>query len=304
MTITVTIPYAAQHERLKRARPDVQWHLWHPAEPPVVAEADLVVLPYMEAATSLEGLPKIKTGVVQAPSLGVDGMQEMVPNGAVLCNAKGVHEAPTAELGLALILAAQRKVPAMVQSQSQRQWEQFFAPSLISRSVLIFGAGGVANELAKRLIASDAKVLRAARSARTDEYGEILESSDARARLGEFDIVVLVVPLNEQTTHLADASFFAAMRDDALLVNIARGPVVETNALVDALNSGRIRAVLDVTDPEPLPSEHPLWSAPGLLISPHLGGRVDHLDASLDALILDQVERIESGRELWAVVES
>ncbi len=181
-----------------------------------------------------------------------------------LCNARGVHEASTAELALALTLASLRGIPGFVRAQQQERWQGDFHPALADRSVLIVGYGAIGSAIEDRLTPFElTRVARVARSARTTARGPVHQLAELPALLPEADVVILSTPLNETTRHLVDAEFLARMKDGALLVNVARGPVVDTKALLAELESGRITAALDVTDPEPLPQGHPLWHAPG-----------------------------------------
>lgn len=176
------------------------------------------------------------------------------PCGVRLCNAKGVHEASTAELTIALVLASLRGFPGFVHGQDKEEWRSGFYPALADKSVLIVGYGSIGSAIEDRLVPFEcARVARVARSARTTARGPVHTLDDLPALLPEADIVILSTPLNPSTQGLVDADFLAAMRDGALLVNVARGGVVDTKALLSELESGRLRAALDVTDPEPLP---------------------------------------------------
>jgi len=172
------------------------------------------------------------------------------------------------------------------------------APELTGKRVLIVGAGAIGEALANRVIACEASVVKVARTARDGVYGV----TDLPKLLPEADVVVLIVPLTTETTGLVDAEFLSRMRDGSLLVNAARGPVVVTDALVAELATGRISAVLDVTDPEPLPEGHPLWSMPNVLITPHVGGAVAGLMPRAYALVRAQLERYVAGEPLDNVV--
>jgi phosphoglycerate dehydrogenase-like enzyme len=185
-----------------------------------------------------------------------------------LCNARGVHDASTAELAVGLVIASLRGFAGFVRSQDQHRWEHTYRPALADRRVVVVGAGSVGHAIAARLAPFEADVVLVGRRARDG----VASVDSLPALLGEADVVVLAVPLTAQTRGLVGADFLALLRDGALLVNVARGPVVDTDALVRELQSGRLLAGLDVTDPEPLPPGHPLWSAPGVLISPHVGG--------------------------------
>ncbi|MEW2167893.1 2-hydroxyacid dehydrogenase [Streptomyces sp. NPDC007084] len=246
-----------------------------PADP---ADCVFYVVPYMKpAAVSRRPLPAMTSlRAVQTLSAGVDHVLPSLASlrpGVELCNARGVHEASTGELALALILASLRGIPDFVRGQDDEEWRAGFRPSLADKSVLIVGYGSIGSAIEDRLAPFElARVARVARSARTTERGPVHPLAQLPSLLPEADVVVLSTPLTESTRGLVNAGFLSRMKDGALLVNVARGPVVDTKALLAELESGRITAALDVTDPEPLPPGHPLWHAPGVLISPHVGG--------------------------------
>ncbi|WP_225799269.1 2-hydroxyacid dehydrogenase [Streptomyces sp. NK15101] len=276
-----------------------------PADP---ARCAFYVVPYMKgseiAVRPLAAMTSLR--VVQTLSAGIDhvtpGIGALRP-GVALCNAKGVHEASTAELTLALILASLRGIPGFVRGQDAEEWRAGFYPALADKSVLIVGYGSIGAAIEDRLAPFEcARVARVARSARTTERGPVHALTDLSALLPEADVVVLSTPLTPATTHLADAGFLARMKDGALLVNVARGPVVDTNALLKEVESGRITAALDVTDPEPLPAGHPLWHAPGVLISPHVGGSTSAFMPRAKRLIAGQLRRFAAGEELANVL--
>ncbi|MFG2329171.1 2-hydroxyacid dehydrogenase [Streptomyces sp. NPDC048604] len=276
-----------------------------PADP---ARCAFYVVPYMKgseiAVRPLAGMTSVR--VVQTLSAGIDhvtpGLGDL-RSGVRLCNAKGVHEASTAELTLALILASLRDVPGFVRGQDAEEWRAGFYPALADRSVLIVGYGSIGAAIEDRLAPFEcARVARVARSARATERGPVHALADLPALLPEADVVILSTPLTAQTRHLADAGFLARMKDGALLVNVARGPVVDTKALLAELESGRITAALDVTDPEPLPPGHPLWHAPGVLVTPHVGGSTSAFMPRAKRLIAGQLTRFAAGEELANVV--
>ncbi|CCB77031.1 MULTISPECIES: 2-hydroxyacid dehydrogenase [Streptomycetaceae] len=273
-----------------------------PADP---AGADFYVPPYMKAAEVATRPLRhgARPRVVQTLTAGVDHVLPALPAGTVLCNARGVHETSTAELALTLTLAALRGIPRFVRGQDAERWYAGVYPALADRTVLIVGYGAIGAAVEDRLAPFEcARVLRVARAARTTGRGPVHALSELPALLPRADVVILTVPLTEDTRHLADAAFLARMKDGALLVNVARGPVVETKALLAELESGRLTAALDVTDPEPLPPGHPLWHAPGALISPHVGGSTSAFWPRARRLLRGQLERFVQGRPLENVV--
>lgn len=276
-----------------------------PADP---AECVYYVVPYMKPLeVGLRPLPFLSSvEVVQTLSAGVDnvlpGLKDLRA-GVRLCNARGVHEASTAELTLTLILASLRGVPDFVRAQDRGEWLGGFRPALADKNVLIVGYGSIGSAIEDRLVPFEvARVARVARSERTTARGPVHPLTELPALLPEADVVILSTPLTETTRHLADADFLARMKDGALLVNVARGPVVDTKALLAELETGRITAALDVTDPEPLPQGHPLWHAPGVLISPHVGGPTSAFLPRAKRLLVDQLGRFVNREPLRNVI--
>ena len=244
----------------------------------------------------LAALPRVE--VVQTLTAGVDHIRPLLPAGVTLCNGRGIHNASTAELAMTLILASLRDVPGFVHAQREQRWDQGWRPALADSTVLILGYGDIGADLERRLVPFEVEVLRVARTARTGVH----PVADLPDLLPRADVVVLVVPGTAETRGLVDAEFLARMRPGALLVNVARGPVVVTDDLVAALREGRVRAALDVTDPEPLPPGHPLWDAPGVLVTPHVGGATPAMWPRAHALVRDQLHRWATGRPLANVM--
>lgn len=262
-----------------------------------LAEADLAraafyVRAYYAAPREGELIARMpRLQVVQTLTAGVDDVLPFVRDGVTLCNAAGVHDASTAELAVGLMIAMQRGLHEYRDRQHEGRWQHEFRPALADSRVLIVGAGHIAGAIARRLAPFEVQVDRVARTARVDELGTVHAMSALDELLPQADIVSLIVPLTEQTQGLVDARFIARMKPGALLVNTARGKVVDTDALIAALEAGRIRAALDVTDPEPLPEGHRLWSAPNCLITPHIGGDTAAFLPRAKALVADQVGR-------------
>lgn len=296
--------------------PDERWlDLWPDAAAPVdvrlwamtgPAPVDpvYVVLPYMgtvEALPLLRGLPSLQ--VVQTLSAGYEGIPAFVPDGVTLATASGVHDASTAELAVGLAIGGLRGLGDFARAQPGGTW--LSGPprrALADRRVLLVGAGHVGEAIARRLEPFEVTLTRVASTARHTQAGPVHGVDELPGLLPHHDVVVLACPLTDSTRGLVDAAFLAALPDGALVVNVARGPVVVTDALVAELQRGRLAAALDVTDPEPLPADHPLWTAPNTLISPHVGGNTSAFPPRARALLTDQLERFASGRPLRNVV--
>ena len=277
----------------------VEWALDGPAPRP---RFDLVVTPYMGKTDRLAHLAGVDARLVQSQSIGYDGVDRVLPAGHVFANAASVHETSTAELTLALILASQRGIPDFVRAADAGEWAPAHHPSLADRTVLLLGYGGVGQAIESRLLAFETTVIRVARTARSDERGAIYSFDSLPELLPQADIVVVGVPLTAATMRMVDDAFLARMRDGSLLVNIARGPVADTDALLAHATSGRLRLALDVTDPEPLPAGHPLFALPNVLISPHVGGASSAMLPRMARLVREQVERMLRGETPLNVV--
>lgn len=263
-----------------------------------------VVLPYMSPPGALEQLAELPgLSLVQTLTTGYDGLPERVPENLTLATAAGIHDASTAELAVGLVLASLRGIDDAVRDGEQGRWRHRQRPSLADRRVLVVGVGGVGAAVADRLAPFEVELTRVASRARDDERGHVHGADELPGLLRLVDVVILVTPLSPSTRGMVDAGFLAAMADGALLVNVGRGPVVDTDALLAELLRGRLRAALDVVDPEPLPPGHPLWGAPGLLLVPHLGGDTTAMRPRALALLTDQLTRLASGDELRNVVQ-
>ena len=257
-------------------------------------------LPYMGDAASvalISRLPALK--VIQSLSSGVDEVVAAVPSQVTLCNGHGLgHEEGTAELALALILASIRKIPWFAARQSQRAWSHVRTESLQGKHVLLVGYGGIGSLIEQRLAPFGARVSRVSRTARDGVSG----LAELPALASAADILVICIALHPATRGLIDRQVLAALPDGALVVNVARGPVVNADALASELNSGRLRAALDVTDPEPLPSDRAEWTWPNVLITPHIGGDTAVFAERTPAFVADQAARHLTGRPLQNVV--
>ncbi|MGW0086974.1 2-hydroxyacid dehydrogenase [Streptomyces sp. NPDC003393] len=262
----------------------------------VLARVGLWVMPYAapDAARLLPRLPRL--GAVQSLSAGVEKLLPLLPPGVSLHNGRGLHDASTAEHALGLILAAQRDLPRWVADQAAGRWEPHFTRSLADTTVTIVGYGSIGAALEQRLVACEARVVRVARRARPEQHVHAV--TELPGLLPATDIVVLVLPEDPDTVGLLGAEELAALPDGALVVNVGRGRTLDTRALLHETRAGRLRAALDVVDPEPLPADHPLRRTPGVLITPHVAGGSAAFRPRAERLIVDQVHRFAAGRPL------
>lgn len=248
--------------------------------------------------TLMQDMPRLE--VCQLLTAGFDGALPHLPDGVTLCNAGGVHDASTAELAVGLILASLRGIDDAVRAMPNGRWGHRTRPALADRMVVVIGAGGVGEALRRRLEPFECTVHLVGRTARDRVHAV----SALPELLGSADIVVLALPLDPDTAGMVDEGFLAQLRDGALLVNVARGGIVDTDALTAAVAQGRITAALDVTDPEPLPADHVLWRTPGVLITPHLGGNSSAFLPRARRLVERQVAAWRAGDPLAHVVRS
>jgi phosphoglycerate dehydrogenase-like enzyme len=300
--LLVSLPGATLRDAIGPLPDGVDVVLWDLDGPAPARHLDLVVPPYMGASAKLGALEGITTRLVQSQSIGYDDVEAALPPGHVYANAASVHETSTAELTLALVLAAQRGIPDFVRAASEGRWAPARHASLADRRVLIVGYGGVGTAIEDRLLPFEVEVTRVASRARDTERGRIHGIDELPALLPDAEIVIVGVPLTEATTELVDDAFLSALPDGALVVNIARGRVADTDAILDHATRGRLRFALDVTEPEPLPDGHPLFALPNVLVSPHVGGASTAMMPRMARLVRDQVERMLRGEEPRNVV--
>lgn len=300
----VTVPDERWRELWPAGEAPVDVRVWDMTSAPPV-DPVLVVLPYIGASAVLDRLAELPSlRVVQTLTAGYENVLPYVPDGVALATAAGVHDSSTAELAVGLAIAALRGFPDFVRAAERGAWESGTRPALADRRVLLVGTGGVGSAVAERLAPFEVEITRVGTRARDDDRGHVHAAEDVPSLLPRHDVVVLTIPLTDATRGMVDAGFLAAMPEGALLVNVSRGPVVVTDALVAELEAGRLLAALDVTDPEPLPPGHPLWHAPNVLISPHVGGDTTAFPPRARALLKDQLERFAAGRPLRNVVRS
>ena len=293
----MSLPTPDARDHLGAPPPGVEFVVWDGhGEPPAGAERIEVFVGRYDAppppAAALAGLPRLR--VVQLLSAGVEPWLPVVPDGVLLCNGRGVHGASTAELAVAGLLALLRDLPGYETRRRAHEWRPTRTPRPAGRRVLVLGAGDIGRRVAAALAAFDAEVTLVARTARDG----VRALDDVPALLPQHDAVVLALPVTPQTRGLVDAGFLAALPDGAVLVNVARGAIVDTDALLAELRRERLYAFLDVTDPEPLPADHPLWDAPNLLLTPHVGGGTRGWERRAYELVREQLARYVAGEEL------
>lgn len=262
--------------------------------PEEAARAQVLVPPFLaptSAVQVVERLPELR--LVQLLTAGAEAWLGKLPAGVALSDCRGAHGGATAEWIVGALLAVYRHFPQFVRAQDAGRWDYHVTDALAGKRVLIVGAGDVAEQTVRRLEPFEVTTTLVARRARPGVHG----IDEVHELLGRHDACVVVVPLTDATRGLVDAEFLAAMPDGALLVNAARGPVADTDALTAELTSGRLRAALDVTDPEPLPDGHPLWRAPGLFLCPHVGGSVPGRLERAYAIAAEQIAAFARGEE-------
>ena len=256
---------------------------------------------YMYGAAALAPIAHMSSlKVIQSPNAGVDDVIPILPKGVTLCNAAGVHDASTAELAVGLAIAARRGFAEFSQNQSKGIWLHTSNAALTDSKVAIVGHGNIGKTIARMLAGFEVQITSFSKSG--SDGALTMDQFDKE--ISNFDVIILIVPLNDQTRHLMNSKRLAAMKDGAALVNVARGAVIETEALLAELNSKRIFAALDVTDPEPLPSDHPLWQTPGVFIAPHVGGNTSIFESRARKLIQQQLQKLASGLPLANVIVS
>ena len=270
-----------------------------PIESSDLSEITFYVPTYMSGRAALEltkKMPNLK--ILQMPNAGYDDAIEYVREGMTLCNGKSIHDDSTAELAVGLTIASLRGFPDFIRNQDKSAWVHVKNQSINDKKIGIVGFGSIGKTIAKMLAGFAVEIVPFTQSGRDNT----ISITDLDQHLPTLDIVILILPLTAESKHLFNAKRLGLMKNGSLLVNVARGPIVETDALVKELNSGRITAALDVTDPEPLPSDHPLWQAKGVLISPHVGGNTSAFEKRAKKLIESQLQLLSEGKSLNNII--
>jgi phosphoglycerate dehydrogenase-like enzyme len=270
-----------------------------PELPVSAAEVEFYVPPFFpgpDSVAAMAQMPRLK--VVQTLTAGFDRVRPHVPAGAVLCNARGVHDASTAEWVVGAVIACLREFPYFATEQAAGRWSYRSTDSLAGKAVLIVGYGSIGRAVERRLSGFNVQIRRVARSARDG----VSPVSALPELLPEADVVILLAPVTRETVGMVDAAFLATMKNGALLVNAARGVLVVTEDLVAEVMTGRLSAAMDVTDPEPLPPGHPLWALPNVFITPHVGASTPYSAMTARNFVREQAERYVAGQPLANVI--
>lgn len=263
-----------------------------------LASVEFLVPPYGSQCEVAAAIPHMeRLAVIQTLTSGVDWLPPALPPGVVVCNARTVHSAAVAEWIVAAILTNLKRFELFRRRQADHRWELRSVEALAGRTVMVLGYGHIGQAVARRLAPFDVELIAVARTAREG----VLPVDDGLSRLGEVDVLVLLLPLTDKTRGLVDAGFLRRLKAGALIVNAARGAIVDTPALVSELEGGRIRAVLDVTDPEPLPEDHPLWTAPNVTITPHVAAETPDYESRAYDFVWKQLRRYMAGEPLQNV---
>lgn len=302
MTFVVTVPTAELAADLAPVPDGVEVIVWDLQSPAPRPRLDIVVPSYMTQQGLLARLGEAEIGLVQGQAIGYEGVQDVLPPGIPFANASTVHETSTAELAVALTLAVQRHVHRFAIDGQAGTWAPVFADSLADRRVLLLGYGGVGTAIAARLAPFEVELVPVASRARDEDGVHVHGIDELPQLLPAVDILIASLPGGDTTRHLIGDAELAALPDGALVVNVGRGPLIDTDALVRHVAAGRIRAALDVTDPEPLPEDHPLWTLPGVLIAPHVGGASSAMRPRLTALLRRQIGHLVAGEDFENVV--
>jgi len=266
---------------------------------------------HLLTSTFLKAAPRLRWA--QSGSAGVDRYitipELMARDEVVLTNMKGMYGPVIAEHVFAMMLSHTRNLPHYLDAGRRGAWDRGSASAMTAlqgRTMLVVGLGGIGSEIAMRADAFNMRVLATARTERpAPPYVDVLGTGpDLDELLPQADVVVLAVPLTDETRGMIDRETIARMKDGAWLVNIARGAVVDTDALVEALDAGKLGAAfLDVTDPEPLPEGHALWNRDNVLITPHVAARAELSGERRLALMLENMRRFGAGEPLLNVVD-
>jgi phosphoglycerate dehydrogenase-like enzyme len=302
----VTLPFAELVDRFGPVPDGIELDVWD-VEAPHGRPDDVAIafLPFYFAGRHrwqyVHDLPNLQ--LLQLPSAGYEHALPHVPGHAALANGRGIHDDETAELAVGLTLTVLREIGAFQFDRAAGIWDARETRSLADRRVTVVGYGAIGSAIATRFEAFKTDVRVVARTAREQDGRHVHAFGELPELARTTDVLVLIAPLTDETEGLVDADLLAALPDGAVVVNVARGKVVDTDALVAELQSGRLSAALDVTDPEPLPEGHPLWSTPNTVLTPHVGGNTDLSVPRSIELMRRQVAALAEGRAFENLIE-
>ena len=265
-----------------------------------LSQITIYVQPYMTRNETLDPIHSmVNLQLLQVPNAGYESAIPYMREGMLLCNAKGVHNASTAELAVGMAIAMKRGFPDFIRLQDRGIWSHERMGSLNDSNIGIIGAGSIGQTLVSYLKPYEVEITTFSRSGGAgsltmDRLDELLPN---------FDIVFLILPLNDQSENLFNARRLALLKNGAILINVARGKIVDTDALVKELATGRISAALDVTEPEPLLPSHPLWSLKNVMITPHVRGDSAAFEKRGKRFIESQLQRIADGLDPINIID-
>lgn len=274
-----------------------------------IPESDVLVVYDFRTAAIRENWARAgRLKWMHAASAGLDAVlfPESEESGVMITNSRGVFDRPIAEFVLGTMLVFVKDLHTTLDLQQRREWRHRESERLEGRSALIVGAGSIGRAIAGLLKCAGVSVSGLARSERTDDpdFGHVLPSERLLERLPEADFVVISAPLTEDTRGMFGPREFAAFKPGARLINIGRGPIVQEEALIEALESGRVAgAAIDVFNEEPLPVDSPLWTMPNVIVSPHMSGDFFGWREALAELFVENFRRWRSGEEMLNVVK-
>ncbi|WP_267424987.1 MULTISPECIES: 2-hydroxyacid dehydrogenase [unclassified Curtobacterium] len=302
----VTLPFAELVDRFGPVPDGIELDVWD-VEAPYGRPDDVAIafLPFYFAGRHrwqyVHDLPNLQ--LLQLPSAGYEHALPHVPGHAALANGRGIHDDETAELAVGLTLTVLREIGAFQFDRAAGIWDARETRSLADRSVTVVGYGAIGGAIATRFEAFKTDVRVVARTAREQDGRHVHAFGELPELARTTDVLVLIAPLTDETEGLVDADLLSALPDGAVVVNVARGKVVDTDALVAELQSGRLSAGLDVTDPEPLPEGHPLWTTPNTVLTPHVGGNTDLSVPRSIELMRRQVAALAEGQAFENLIE-
>lgn len=303
--VRILVPNRADAQGIRLRIPDVSVQVWAPTDPVDPPDAEILLLrrpPRYDGLRKISGIHSLV--LIQLVSIGYEWLGREAHASATVSNGAGTCEDSAAEVAVMHVLGCVKRMSRSIRDARRRQWVSRDVASLRGARVAVLGAGKLGTAISDRLLAfAPATITLYARRERWNTNGlRVLPACRLTRDLPDFDIIILALPSNSQTRYLMDRSLITKLRSQSILVNVGRGDVVDTAALLGALQRRKIWAGLDVVDPEPLPRNHPLWSAPNLLLSPHVGGNTPLHQHLAYNLVADQVLRLRQGRPFVNVV--